>query len=1081
MNNNYFKVFDLDFEKMNQKLQQAPLRSVSTRKSNVLISFPDSQGKISEYNVVETSIFSSTDNTYQHPNIKTYIGFRTDNSGTRVRFSVTPQGLKAMISEPGRETIFIQPITKKSKKRYLIYSKSAKNDSTDNFRCLTKNLKNNKNTDALVTSKDANDQILRTFRIAITTTNEYTAFWDDGDASNGDARVDALAQVVSTLNRVNEVFEVDMAITFVLVDTADDPALDLIYSETDPYNIEAPTLFADIHTNLVNTVGLPDFDLGHLFAYDPNQSNGAAPGNICDDTVDGNGIAKGSAFSAHTFLDNDGGPYMSDFFDIDFVPHEIGHQMGANHTWSFQSEGAGVNMEPGSGTTIMGYAGITGRNDVQDHSDPYFHYASIDQILNAVSVPGNCAVTTPISNNPPIANAGPDYIIPNGTPFILKGSATDTDNGDILTYTWEQIDDGVTTNTNFTSTKTTGAVWRSRPPSTSPNRYMPILERVLTGQLTESNPVETLENTSWETVSTVARELNFGLTVRDRSVIGGVGQTPQSDFDEMKVTVDGSAGPFVVTSQTTNVFWPVASTQTVTWDVAGTDSGVINTPTVNILLSVDGGQSFSLTLASGVLNDGSQEVVVPQIINNTTAARIKVEANDNIFYAVNSSNFTIETTEFNITVSNPTVDVCLPNDEIVYNFIYNSFSGFSDTTVFSVLGLPGAFLATINPISTNQDNTTGTITISGISDLTTGVYNFSLQGTSGSIVKSTDLSFNVYPEMLSPVTLSSPEDAASNISLTTELTWEANVTASNYFIEIATNQDFTTVIESSNVQATSYTAASLNDSTQYFWRVTASNSCDTAEASAVNSFTTLGCNTYNSTENNITIPDNGGPDPHIITSTITVSEPIEIDDVNVTVNVQHAWAEDIALRLTSPEGTQVILLNRSCDGTDDIAVTFDDQADGTLVCSNTPPAIAGVVQSQTPLSILKDQNALGDWILEIIDIFPDQDGGEFLNFSIEICGVNPVLSVDEFSEDFDLSIWPNPSQGQLNVSLNLENNEAVHFHLYDLGGRLINQQSFSNPTNSFKELLQFDNLDPSLYILSIENGKKKMYRRIVFQ
>jgi len=641
LDDNHFKIFDLDFKRLQQQLQSTSKRGASKGRSNSVITFPNAKGQMANYNVVETSIFSSNDNIHQHPNIRTYLGSKTDHSGTRVRFSVTPLGLKAMISEPGKETVFIQPVAKRSQNQYLIYNKSAKKGVKERFECLTKDVKKDTHIKERRTFKDANDQLLRTFRIAISTTSEYTAFWDDGDASNGDARADALAQVVSTLDRVNEVYEADMAITFVLVDTADDPALDLIYSDTDPYDIMEVTFFADIHNNLVNTVGLADFDLGHLFVLETEFSSGAAPGDVCDDSSDSGGIGKGSAFSGHTFLDNDGGPYMSDFFDIDFVPHEIGHQMGANHTWSMGFEPFGVNVEPGSGTTIMGYAGITGPNDVQDHSDPYFHYANINQILNVVSAPGICAETTGITNNPPVANAGSDYTIPVGTAFVLKASATDADTDDVLTYTWEQLDNGVTTSGNFGPEKTTGAVWRSRPPSTNPNRYMPILERVINGQLTESNPVETIENTSWETVSTVARTLNFALTVRDRGESGGVGQTPQSDFDEMIVTVDGSDGPFLVTSQTTNEIWQEESTQTITWNVASTDTGAINVSSVNILLSTDGGQTFPITLASEVPNDGSQEIIVPAA-SNTALARIMVEANDNIFYAVNSSTFTIE-------------------------------------------------------------------------------------------------------------------------------------------------------------------------------------------------------------------------------------------------------------------------------------------------------------------------------------------------------------------------------------------------------------------------------------------------------
>jgi hypothetical protein len=173
---------------------------------------------------------------------------------------------------------------------------------------------------------------------------------------------------------------------------------------------------------------------------------------------------------------------MTDYFDIDYVAHEIGHQMGANHTWAFSTEGTGVNAEPGSGTTIMAYAGITGVNDVQDHSDAYFHYNSILQISNTIAV-RTCWTSTPIANNPPVAEAGENFTIPRGTAFVLKGSATDADGGDMLSYTWEQIDNGVSSFNNFGPTRTSGGLFRSRPPSTSPNRYMPTLSRILDGTL----------------------------------------------------------------------------------------------------------------------------------------------------------------------------------------------------------------------------------------------------------------------------------------------------------------------------------------------------------------------------------------------------------------------------------------------------------------------------------------------------------------------------------------------------------------------------------------------------------------------
>jgi hypothetical protein len=635
LNEDSYQIHTLDFNTFKSELSKASLREASGRQNNLVMLFPNNNGKLEQFNVQEVSIFSK-EIAKEFPNIKAYVGYGIDTPGARVRFSVSPQGLQSMISFPGKSKVFTVPTAKGKNTEYITYQNESRKEVQKQFECLTEDA-DLEIPESYRATRDANDQILRTFRIAISASGDYTQFWDDGIASNGDATQDAMAQIVSTLNRNNEVFEVDMAITFQLVSGAN-----IIYTNpnSDPYT-GFNSLLGQVQNVMTNTIGEANYDIGHLFHFGTNSSNlgnGAAAclGCMC---VDGQ---KGSAFSSHTFVGENGTPYMSDYFDIDYVPHEIGHQMGANHTWSFASEGTGLNVEPGSGTTIMGYAGITGNNDVQNHSDPYFHYHSIRQILNAADV-RTCWNSTTIVNLPPVAEAGSNFTIPQGTAFVLKGAAVDGNAGDILTYTWEQIDNGVSTFSNFGPTKTSGGLFRSRPPSTSPNRYMPILSRILDGELTETNPVKNDENTSWETVATVDRTFNFALTVRDRSEANGTGQFPQTSFDVTTITVDGDTGPFEVTSQTSNVLWEEGESRTITWNVAQTNTAPVNTSLVNILLSIDGGFTYPFTLATATSNDGSQTITVPDIgVNATTNARIMVEAEGNIFLAVNSSNFTIQ-------------------------------------------------------------------------------------------------------------------------------------------------------------------------------------------------------------------------------------------------------------------------------------------------------------------------------------------------------------------------------------------------------------------------------------------------------
>jgi subtilisin-like proprotein convertase family protein len=819
-------------------------------------------------------------------------------------------------------------------------------------------------------NRDANDQTLRTFRIAISTTGEYTNFWDDGNNANGNAQQDALAQVVSTLNRNNEVFEVDMAVSFTLVS-----GTSIIYpnAASDPYT---GSFNSQLQTTLTNNIGEANYDIGHLFNFGGNNGNAGCIGCVC---VNGQ---KGSGFSSHSFLDNDGGPYMSDFFDIDYVPHEIGHQMGANHTWSFSSEGTGVNAEPGSGTTIMGYAGITGPDDVQDHSDPYFHYYSILQILNNLQN-RTCWVGTPIANNPPVADAGLDFTIPAGTAFVLKGAATDPDGGDVLTYNWEQIDNGVTTSGNFGPNKTTGAVWRSRPPSTTPNRFMPFVERVISGQLTETNPVETVDNSSWETVSNVSRSLNFALIVRDRSEANGTGQTPQSSYDTMTVTVDGLSGPFAVTSQTTNETWDAGSNQTVTWDVAGTNGGAVNTPTVNILLSIDGGFTYPFTLATNVPNDGSANITVPVTgSGDVTTARVKVEGNNNIFYAINSTNFSIQETEFVLSVAQSDIDVCSP-DDVVFNVTYNTFLGFVDPTTFSVTGLPAGTSAVFNPVSATADGTNVTVTISGIGGLSVGNYPISLVGTSGPITQSTPVEFNVFDTNLNALTSLAPADGATSVDpALVNFSWNADTNATAYEIDIATDMAFSNIIDSAAVNDPSYSVSNLNVVTQYYWRVRAVNDCGSGPY-AIASFTTANilCNTFTYSGPPVTIPDNT---PGGVNAVINVTNPVLITDVIVTVNITHSWVEDVDLKLIAPDGTEIILSQgNGGDGDNYTNTVFDN--DATTPIGNGSAPFTGVFLPEGDITQLNGTISGGIWTLNAEDTIFIFDG-TIDNWSIEICG-----------------------------------------------------------------------------------------------
>lgn len=1060
---NKYQLFSLNLDNFKVLLADVPSRKNIGTNPMVVINFPDKKGNMEQFQVTETSTLAP-EIAIKYPNIKTYIGFSLDNPGGRIRFSVTPQGLKTMSTYPNKPALFTVPLNKGDESLYITYDRSMRIDSKKDFECLTEN-ENVPIKEIISLNRDANDQILRTLRIAISTTGEYTNFWDDGDDTNGDAQEDALAALVSTLNRTNEVFEVDMAITFQLV-----TGTEIIYptASTDPYT---GSFNSQLQSTLTSEVGESNYDIGHLFNYGGNNGNAGCIGCVC---VDGQ---KGSGFSSHSFTDNDGGPNMDDFFDIDYVPHEIGHQMGGNHTFSQSNEGTGVNYEPGSGTTIMGYAGITGANDVQDHSDPYFHYGTINQVLNNLDT-RTCWTSSEITNNPPVADAGDDYTIPQGTAFKLVGSATDSDEEDVLTYTWEQVDSGTTTSSNFGPTKTSGAVWRSRPPSSNPTRYMPVRSRVLSGELTEANPQETEDNTSWETVSTVARSLNFALTVRDRSETNGMGQFPQSDFDFMTVTVDGSSGPFAVTSQTTNETWNVGESQTVTWDVAGTDTGSVNTPSVNIYLSTDGGLTFPFLAASNVANDGSHTFSVPPADGDSDQLRVMVEGNDNIFYAINSTNLSLQESEFAMTVEEPSVTVCSPND-VIYNFTYNTFLGFTGTTSFSTLGLPSGLSATFSSNTASTDGADIELVISNIGVLNEGTYNFQITGTSGAIVKTTDVDFSVFSNILEIPILTSPSMNITGVGLSPIFSWEEISNISSYDIEIATDQQFSSVLFSDNISTNSFSGASLEESTVYYWRVKAKNTCGEGDFSEISSFTTQNCSVCFSDGNTSYVTsttrvvfntiDNSSGKPGAYsdyTDISTTVRPDEIHDLTVQVNTDGDYIVHTKVWID---------WNQDCDF-DNVNEEYD---------LGTAENVADAATTLSPLSITIPSDAIeGLTTMRVSTKYASDPTSCMTGQDAEVEDYTLVVDATLFLEDsiFEgFNLYPNPSNGSFNLKFNAESNENIQIQLYDLTGRLVKELLFFNTSFQFSERISFQNTAKGFYVLKIKNGTKQTSRKLLIE
>ncbi len=606
-----YKLFELDIDQLKSKLSNAPLENKI--KSDLIISFPNQQGTFDAYKVFEAPVMEKGLSD-KFPDLKSYIGKGIDDPTATIRFSITLFGLHAMTISGNSEALFTDTFTKDLKK-YIVYKKSDV-DPTTNFECGFKNKisPNLDNQNQLIAPKLlTSDGTFRQFRLAMACTIEYAAFHvNAANLSSGtllQKKNAVLSAMTVTMTRVNAIYERDLALRMNLISNNDA----IIFITSDNFsNSSATALIDESQAQITSIIGSNNFDIGHTVSTGGGGYAGPSP---CDNSSKAGGI---------TGQDSP----VGDPFDIDYVSHEIGHQFGANHTFNGSQGSCGggnrndtTAVETGSGTTIMAYAGICNSQNVQSSSDAYFHAVSISEIVDHINNFSTCSVNTFNNNAAPVVNAGANYTIPKGTKFALKGSATDANASNALTYCWEQTNVEISTQPPIV-TAVGGPNFRSFSPTSSPIRYFPKLGAT---------------STTWEVIPNVARTMTFALTVRDNvSTLGG-----QTGRDDMSVIVNASAGPFIVTSQnTTGISYLGNSSQVVTWNVAGTNANGINVDNVKISLSTDNGLTFPIVLSASTANDGSENVTLPNNVTSTNC-KIIIESIGNIFNAINTTKFTI--------------------------------------------------------------------------------------------------------------------------------------------------------------------------------------------------------------------------------------------------------------------------------------------------------------------------------------------------------------------------------------------------------------------------------------------------------
>lgn len=592
-----FETFRVNYDLLAASLKTVKVQQMGRIQTGSVFDMPMPDGRTQKFRIAEAPMM--TEELAKQIPSRTYRVEGIDDPYATGRLDIGHNGFHAFIMSPNGHVI-VDPISLGNKSEYLVYYRRD-NHKPREFNCYTDAL------DSIERTGNGNIKpfgaeaggTLKTYRLAMNATSEYTAFFGGVSA--------AQAAVVTSVNRNNQVYQIDCALTMTLVRNN-------CYTGNDPFtNDDGFAMLSENQTVCDATPGNAGYDIGHVFS--TGGGGVAALQSVGVTGVKAQGVT--------------GSPSpVGDPFDIDYVAHEMGHQYGAPHTFNSTAGACGGGnrsansaYEPGSGTTIMAYAGICSPENVQNNSDAHFHADSLTRIWNWRNNSGSGGTSASNGNTEPTVNAGADVTIPQGTPYKLTATGSDPNN-DPVTYEWEQMDLG--SSTSSSSQVSTGPLVRARLATTSPSRFVPALSTVLANG---TDNYEKLPNTN--------RTMTWRAIIRDNRSGGGGYNT-----DDKVVTVSGS--PFQVTAPNTAVSLTGGTSFTVTWNVGGGSSAA----NVKILLSTNGGASYGTGTATTILastpNDGSQVITVPNV--NSTQCRIIVEAVGNIFYDISDTNFTIAST-----------------------------------------------------------------------------------------------------------------------------------------------------------------------------------------------------------------------------------------------------------------------------------------------------------------------------------------------------------------------------------------------------------------------------------------------------
>ena len=970
----YFS-YQADFEGLRQHLTNAPSKLGGTPFTIVL---PQADGTfetfaVAEYRLVSEALWQ------KYPLIRSYEGYALNDPAKKLRITVSPDwGLKGTIRRSDKVFEYIERAVKGQDTYYMVYDHRAFPEKYKTPGFITQDMIEAPNqirevgtgratiqNTPLVSERSldvAEPVKVKIYRFACAATGEFSQ-------DHGGTKASVLAAMINYVAQLNAIYETDLDIRLILIDNVEsilflDPA-------TDPYTgTSVGEWMSQNPSAMIQTIGFDTYDIGHVFArYQGGNAIGVAGGQCCTDF-------KGRGCSSANL------PYGAYFLSI--IGQEIGHQWSGGHTWTYCGDPAqgglgpgdapGVACEPGSGSTIMSYAGACGSGNVQNSSDLYYHVCSIVEIRNFVEngIGNTCGSEEITTNLPPVVTIPyPNgKFIPKSTPFELTGTAVDPD-GDAVTYCWEEADTGPLVPPGQPQGNT--PLFRTYPPTTSPSRTFPRIQSIAVNQ-----------NPPYELLPSYTRDLTFCLTVRDNRPIGsGVG------IDTVEFKVTANAGPFRVTyPNASNITWHPGEYKEVTWSVANTDVAPVSCKIVNIRLSKDGGLTYPITLATGVPNSGKACVLVPNEPGTTN--RLRIDAADNIFFDISNNSFKIEaatTPGYAICIGQTLQQACLPGI-FTMNIGNSAWAGFNEPVTYSVEGLPAGAVANFgtnpSPAGTDVDlNIDFTNTAEGAYDLT--VYS-----SAGGVLDTSSFNVKVVSNDFSGFTVIGPANGALVTQLPI-LRWNTVADANRYEVQIATSPTFepsTLVLNRNDILVDSLIgAANLQKSKVYYWRVIAANECGKSEWQGPYAFITQSdaCNVYSSADlpKNISAGSTTPIEAGILVSGGTIS------DVNVkNMKLFHDAFSQLEVRLISPAGTNRILFKERCGFSSmTMDAGFDDGASITVF--PCPPSGGDAIKPSQSLAAFNGETAAGTWKLWVKDNEVGS-GGSITSIDLEVCSAVAV-------------------------------------------------------------------------------------------